>query len=346
MADEGEVSALVCDNGSGMVKAGFAGDDQADWWKFRGDDQADRWKFRACTHLNTLLLLLLGYLAFHRPQFILGLGHRTRAKTVRFAIVTACSSNHAAENLDMLRSLADSRYGGIVSVYYMHKVDALDMAHAEFRLLQKYKLQLKKVKAQIKLQTLVIEEQERLDTYCFKPRVVQMFLRVFDDLDAFMWADSSTRFLGNPETWVSHVLEDGVGFAGRLGRLGMGENTHPATYAYLNVDRTKFKNFTEIAATYWIANLQSDVYKTVLAPWIACGVHNCLSCMAPPGSSRKLTKPGKGPPSTEYIVHRYDQSVLSILLYEWDWQSAGNIQIGNPKYIDVQKVSGSKTPLR
>ena len=27
MADEGEVSALVCDNGSGMVKAGFAGDD-------------------------------------------------------------------------------------------------------------------------------------------------------------------------------------------------------------------------------------------------------------------------------------------------------------------------------
>jgi len=27
MADEGEISALVCDNGSGMVKAGFAGDD-------------------------------------------------------------------------------------------------------------------------------------------------------------------------------------------------------------------------------------------------------------------------------------------------------------------------------
>ena len=26
-AEEGEVSALVCDNGSGMVKAGFAGDD-------------------------------------------------------------------------------------------------------------------------------------------------------------------------------------------------------------------------------------------------------------------------------------------------------------------------------
>ena len=27
MADDGEVSAIVCDNGSGMVKAGFAGDD-------------------------------------------------------------------------------------------------------------------------------------------------------------------------------------------------------------------------------------------------------------------------------------------------------------------------------
>ena len=27
MADDGEISALVCDNGSGMVKAGFAGDD-------------------------------------------------------------------------------------------------------------------------------------------------------------------------------------------------------------------------------------------------------------------------------------------------------------------------------
>jgi hypothetical protein len=27
MAEDGEVSAIVCDNGSGMVKAGFAGDD-------------------------------------------------------------------------------------------------------------------------------------------------------------------------------------------------------------------------------------------------------------------------------------------------------------------------------
>lgn len=27
MADESETQALVCDNGSGMVKAGFAGDD-------------------------------------------------------------------------------------------------------------------------------------------------------------------------------------------------------------------------------------------------------------------------------------------------------------------------------
>ena len=27
MTDESEVSALVCDNGSGMVKSGFAGDD-------------------------------------------------------------------------------------------------------------------------------------------------------------------------------------------------------------------------------------------------------------------------------------------------------------------------------
>lgn len=26
-ADDGEISAIVCDNGSGMVKAGFAGDD-------------------------------------------------------------------------------------------------------------------------------------------------------------------------------------------------------------------------------------------------------------------------------------------------------------------------------
>ena len=26
-AEDGEVSALVCDNGSGMVKSGFAGDD-------------------------------------------------------------------------------------------------------------------------------------------------------------------------------------------------------------------------------------------------------------------------------------------------------------------------------
>lgn len=81
-----------------------------------------------------------------------------------------------------------------------------------------------------------------------------MFLRVFDDLDVFMWVDFLICFFGNLEMWVFYVFEDGVGFVGCLGVLGMGVNIYFVIYVYLNVDRTKFKNFTEIVVIYWIVN--------------------------------------------------------------------------------------------
>ena len=80
MADDGEVSALVCDNGSGMVKAGFAGDD------------APRAVFPS----------LVG-----RPRHtgvMVGMGQKVRASSVAFHLI-AFSRSQFSFHSDFLESI-------------------------------------------------------------------------------------------------------------------------------------------------------------------------------------------------------------------------------------------------
>ena len=198
--------------------------------------------------------------------------------------------------------------------------------------------------------------EENYTTYCFKPKIVSDFLygrgryrSSWDGGDVrgnsgsnstdstgtssggntgdrlplpkvVMWADASTRYPADPNINARNMVKDGVYFAGKLGlKMGMGESTHDGTYSFFGMDRTRFRNRREISATHFLVNLMSpDVVSDVLLPYINCGTNACHRCMAPPGSSKYMDgRTIRGPPSTSYVAHRQDQSVLGLLVYDY-----------------------------
>jgi ferredoxin len=73
----------------------------------------------------------------------------------------------------------------------------------------------------------------------------------------------------------------------------------------------------ELAASTFLVNLaRKQGMEHILWPYINCGVRECHTCMAPVGSSKNIYNSTNilGPPSTKYLAHRQDQSVLSLSL--------------------------------
>merc|ERR1712157_113679 len=186
-----------------------------------------------------------------------------------------------------------------------------------------------------------------ISTFCWKPLIVQNALELHHTNNnttttVFMWSDSSTRFPQDPTIFANRMIQDSVDFAGRTSVLGMGENTHPDTYNYLNMSVENYKIYNEIAATHFLFRLSNDnVSLQVLQQWFDCAsLEHCQKCMAtdPDGPNKWFPKPIKGPPSTKYLVPRQDQAVLSLLIYKQLRAKKGNLQINNKTYMAVGTV--------
>ena len=143
------------------------------------------------------------------------------------------------------------------------------------------------------------------------------------------------------------MIRDGVDWAGKMGEMGMGENTHEDTYRYFNISRTKFKEMHSILGGVWLANLERKVViDHILQPWLDCGIHACYTCMAPPGSTKALPDGMsiQGPPSTTYLAHRQDQSVLSLLVYQSQVETSSVvIRIDDEEYLNIVVSRKSST---
>jgi hypothetical protein len=261
---------------------------------------------------------------------------------VRLGIVTATSADHAAEHLEMVRSLTEVGFSGMLTVYFMYRTGEIEKDGEVLHVRARYSAALSEVSPSCEV--IFFQVNTDYETYCFKPVIVQDYLNHVH-VDVMMWTDSSTRFKGNPETWALNMVKDGIHFSGREGAMGMGENTHIKTYEFFRTSALELKERHEIQAGHWLADLNSDVFRAVIQPWIDCAVRSCHTCMSPSGSVRKLKRKQSGPPSTEYIGHRQDQSVLSILLAQWHAQG-GRLHLNNhPRYIDLDVVRSFNTPL-
>lgn len=240
--------------------------------------------------------------------------HKKASSPASFAVITAFSANHVEEAFSMLRSLIRVGYTGPIYIYLMRHSHEEIPAYVEDLI--------KQVKFS-PLSAIVIDVEIKVDylTYCFKPIIIDHFLHANNgSLSGYLWADTSTRYKINPQTVMESMRRDNVAFISPRGVLGMGESTHQKTYEYLKLSRYDFRNYTEVSAGIHFMNLASEgLVENVLQPYIDCAV-NCTVCMAPKGSSKHPIDGGmtiKGAPSMEYWAHRQDQSVLSLLAYQY-----------------------------
>lgn len=114
------------------------------------------------------------------------------------------------------------------------------------------------------------------------------------------------------------MIRDGVEFAARKTVWSIPGETHPETFAYLNLNPVDFIKDTSIAATHFLVNLEKERFQhEVVSKWIDCA-RNCTTCMAPPGSTKKGgTGPGFGKDPLQFRAHRQDQAVLGALVYNY-----------------------------
>ncbi|XP_052244641.1 uncharacterized protein LOC127853881 [Dreissena polymorpha] len=146
-----------------------------------------------------------------------------------------------------------------------------------------------------------------LKGYVFKPIAIQTVLKEYP---LVVWMDSSIRFT---QTNISELFED----ANRLGLICTGgdgrvaSRTLPGTFKYFNMEPCAYRSLPEIQAGFGIFKRTEFVVNNIIKPWVGCGL--TLGCMMPDGL------PDDHLPCEYRNVygecHRYDQSVLSILLY-------------------------------
>eukprot|EP00980_Cylindrotheca_fusiformis_P014147 scaffold3716_cov69-Cylindrotheca_fusiformis.AAC.32 len=139
------------------------------------------------------------------------------------------------------------------------------------------------------------------------------------------------------------MVRDQVDFASRSGALGMGQNTHQKTFDYLNMTKADFVHRRELGAFSFLVNLErTQGMEHILRPYINCGLRECHTCMAPVGTTKRILNNtiSFGPPSSDYIAHRQDQSVLSLLVFRSADQKTCNISIGDKDYLNSKTRSG------
>jgi len=249
-------------------------------------------------------------------------------------IVTAFSSNHLYESLGMLQSLIDVNYTGPLSIYLMRKPGEIfdDSVTTLCQEISKSKLCAEVIEYEVK---------EDFGTYCFKPRIVSDVL-IHHKMQVLMWVDASARVQLNPQVWAANMVRDKVDFAGYHDPFGVTENTHDATFRFLNISRTKYKHKYGILGTFFLVRIYPRIMFHVLQPWIDCGSRACETCMTPLGTAKQFEKHYiiEGPPSVTFKTHRHDQAVLTLLLYDWKYNHRGRVSLEDEseKYIAIQEL--------
>lgn len=126
-----------------------------------------------------------------------------------------------------------------------------------------------------------------------------------------IWMDASVRFqTSDLEPKFSDAKRYGV--IGSEGYAPIAMRTHPRTFSVLGEEACAFRDTNEFEATFIMISANKFVSEYFMKPWVFCAL--TFGCMVPDESPAKyrdcLGKQGH----VYFDCHRFDQSVLSILL--------------------------------
>jgi len=127
-----------------------------------------------------------------------------------------------------------------------------------------------------------------------------------------IWMDASVRFMTSDlSSWFDKVKKLGV-MASR-GYAPVAMRTHPLTFQALGEQQCTFRDNNEFEATFIMVYATKFVSEYFLKPWVSCAVTE--GCLVPDRNPAKyINCDGDSRKPVYFDCHRFDQSVLSILL--------------------------------
>ncbi|WAR14931.1 hypothetical protein MAR_005036, partial [Mya arenaria] len=128
------------------------------------------------------------------------------------------------------------------------------------------------------------------------------------DVCSLSTSNTSARFLSNDlDVALNYSIRHSILFFTYGESLSIAQHTDTRTMKYLDEDYCKFRYFGEVEASFVLFHLD-DVTKFVVTTWSSCAL--VKECMCPPNANLACSSKN----STDGQCHRYDQSVLSIIL--------------------------------
>ncbi|KAK3585682.1 hypothetical protein CHS0354_020248 [Potamilus streckersoni] len=227
-------------------------------------------------------------------------------------LVTAASSNHFLEVQALMRNLHSvvfPKYKNLKFIFY-----DIGLKENEKEMVKKHcrceyrSFPFEKYPEHVKI----------LKGYTFKPLITQT---VLNEYGFVMWMDASVRFrTGELDSLFEMATKDGVKII--PGDLGVGYRTDPVTFKFLREDPCLFADKKEIQATFFMLYRTRFTIETIMRPWVSCALTS--GCMYFPGSQSRIScanQNGLG------FCHRFDQSVLSIILWRLYHADFGRVYI-------------------
>ncbi|KAK3585678.1 hypothetical protein CHS0354_020245 [Potamilus streckersoni] len=236
-------------------------------------------------------------------------------------LVTAASSNHFLEVqalMQNLHSVVFPKYKNLKFIFYDIGLKENEKEMVKTHCRCEYRsFPFEKYPGHVKI----------LNGYTFKPLITQT---VLNEYGFVMWMDASVRFrTGELDSLFQMAIKHGVKIIS--GDLGVGYRTDPKTFKFLREDPCLFADKKEIQATFFLLYRTRFTIETIMRPWVSCALTS--GCMYFPGSQSRIScanQNGLG------FCHRFDQSVMSIILWRLYHADIGRVYIPET-FFNIQR---------
>ena len=145
---------------------------------------------------------------------------------------------------------------------------------------------------------------------------------VLREHSVMLWMDASIRHLNNGLLGLTQELRDSMGVLLLIRTITtVFQVTNPQFYEFVPTDIAKIKKIQMYAATTMLFANTKPVYENILKWAYACSLEK--ACIDPPGAKkgcgcqRSPTKCFVNAFSRWLKCHRFDQSMINILLLNW-----------------------------
>ena len=136
--------------------------------------------------------------------------------------------------------------------------------------------------------------------------------------------DSSVKITsGSLKSVFDQVKEHGIALQSSAGSNSLAQSTDIRTMYQLGELPCTFRDVQEFYATFIIIHKSRFVLEHIMRPWLSCALTD--GCMS---MSRDSREPCPNVPNIYGVCHRFDQSVLSIILNRLYHDSLGKVSFG------------------